>query len=307
MTKKPAKNNRTLLLSAEEQRCYAMQCAGPQQAAKPLDQVFCGDLFAIAPLLPVAFVDLLVVDPPYNLTKQYGVSTFHAMERQAYDAFTRRWMDAVRHTLKPDASIYVCCDWRSSLSVAPALAERFRLQNRITWQRDKGRSSGVNWKNAMEDIWFATVGNQYYFDAAAVRQRRRVLAPYRKDGTPKDWCETEQGRFRDTGASNFWDDITVPYWSMPENTEHPAQKPEKLMAKLLLASCPQGGVVLDPFGGTGASAVVAKKLERRFVLIEQEEAFCALCQKRLAQCRPGDPIQGYQDGVFWERNSAPTR
>ena len=166
--------------------------------------------------------------------------------------------------LKPDASIYVCCDWESSLIIGSVLPEFFTVRNRITWQREKGRGAKANWKNGMEDIWFATVSDDYVFHLDAVRQRRRVIAPYRVDGAPKDWQETENGSFRDTCPSNFWDDITVPFWSMQENTAHPTQKPEKLLAKLLLASSDEGDLVLDPFLGSGSTSVTAKKLGRHY-------------------------------------------
>jgi len=106
-----------------------------------------------------------------------------------------------------------------------------------------------------------------------------------------------------THPGNFWDDLSVPYWSMPENTDHPTQKPEKLVAKLVLASCPAGGVVLDPFLGSGTTSVVAKKLGRHYVGIELNAEYCAWAEKRLelAETEPG--IQGYSGGVFWERNT----
>ena len=178
-----------------------------------------------------------------------------------------------------------------------------RLQNRITWQREKGRGAQRNWKNGMEDIWFATRTDDYTFHIDAVKVRRRVRAPYRTDGQPKDWEETPDGRFRNTCPSNFWDDISVPYWSMPENTAHPTQKPEKLLAKLILASSDPGGIVLDPFAGSGSTAVTAKKLGRRFVAIERSEQYCAWAEKRLELAETTPAIQGYADGVFWERNA----
>ena len=130
-----------------------------------------------------------------------------------------------------------------------------------------------------------------------------MRAPYRTDGQPKDWEETPDGRFRNTCPSNFWDDISVPYWSMPENTAHPTQKPEKLLAKLILASSDPGGIVLDPFAGSGSTAVTAKKLGRRFVAIERSEQYCAWAEKRLELAETNPGIQGYADGVFWERNA----
>ena len=115
-----------------------------------------------------------------------------------------------------------------------------------------------NWKNGMEDIWFATLSDQYTFNLEAVKIRKRVIAPYRSDGCPRDWEATESGKFRNTCPSNFWDDISIPYWSMPENTAHPTQKPEKLLAKLILASSNPGDLVFDPFLGSGTTSVTAK-------------------------------------------------
>ena len=156
----------------------------------------------------------------------------------------------------------------------------------------------------MEDIWFATKGKDYTFNADAVKVRRRVVAPYKKDGLPKDWEETADGNFRNTYPSNFWDDISIPYWSMPENTAHPTQKPEKLLAKLILASSNKGDTVFDPFLGSGSTAVAAKKLGRHFVGIEKNEQYCVWAQIRLEAAETDALIQGYEGGVFWERNTS---
>jgi site-specific DNA-methyltransferase (adenine-specific) len=90
---------------------------------------------------------------------------------------------------------------------------------------------------------------------------------------------------------------------MPENTDHPTQKPEKLIAKIVLASSNPGDLVLDPFLGSGTTSVVAKKLGRRYVGIEREEGYCCLAERRLELAERDSIIQGYQDGIFWERNS----
>jgi len=123
------------------------------------------------------------------------------------------------------------------------------------------------------------------------------------DGKPKDWSESEQGNFRLTHPSNLWTDLTVPYWSMPENTDHPTQKPEKLLAKIILASSDQGDVVFDPFLGSGTTSVVAKKLGRRFFGVEIDPFYACLVEKRLELAEEDGDIQGYSDGVFWERNT----
>ena len=155
----------------------------------------------------------------------------------------------------------------------------------------------------MEDIFFATVGGEYCFNLDAVKQRRKVLAPYKENGKPKDWEEVDGLKFRDTCPSNFWDDISVPYWSMAENTAHPTQKPEKLIAKLILASSNKWDLVLDPFAGSGTTAVVAKKLERHYIAIDRNPQFCAWAEYRLEKAEEDKTIQGFRDGVFWDRNA----
>jgi site-specific DNA-methyltransferase (adenine-specific) len=184
------------------------------------------------------------------------------------------------------------------------LEQQFIIRNRITWEREKGRGAKANWKNCAEDIWFCTVGEDYHFDVDAVKLKRKVLAPYRTAaGAPKDWQETAQGNYRLTHPSNLWTDIAVPFWSMPENTDHPTQKPEKLIAKLILASSKPGDFVFDPFVGSGTTCVVAKKLGRIYAGVEQEAVYCQMAVKRLHLATTDSAIQGYHDGYFWERNT----
>ncbi len=179
----------------------------------------------------------------------------------------------------------------------------FKLRNRISWEREKGRAASNNWKNCIEDIWYYTKSDEYTFNLDSVKIQRQVLAPYRDGkGTPKDWNEEDGQKIRLTAPSNIWTDITIPFWSMPENTEHPTQKPEKLIAKLILASSNTGDMVFDPFLGSGTTAVVAKKLGRHFLGIERERKYVALALKRLELAENSKNIQGYEDGMFRCRN-----
>lgn len=277
----------------------------PVKLSDIINKTICGDTLEIMPKLPDAFVDLLLVDPPYNLSKDYHGYKFNQSDDEIYEKYTIEWVEKVLPLLKPNASIYVCCDWKSSLIIGNVLKRYFIIQNRITWQREKGRGAKSNWKNGLEDIWFATCSKDYTFNLDAVKIRKKVIAPYKIDGKPKDWEETLDGKFRNTCPSNFWDDISIPYWSMPENTAHPTQKPEKLLAKLILASSNPDDVIFDPFLGSGSTSVTAKKLGRNFVGIEQNKKFCIWAEKRLELAEDNQTIQGYCDGVFWERNSAP--
>jgi site-specific DNA-methyltransferase (adenine-specific) len=246
----------------------------------------------------------MVVDPPYNLSKIYGNTKFRKAKKESYVDWFESWIDEAKRCLKPNASLYVCSDWQTSSLIQPILAKNFKIRNRITWEREKGRGAKSNWKNCSEDIWFCTVSDDFYFDVDAVKLRKKVVAPYRnKEGDPKDWEQTKDGNFRSTYPSNLWTDITLPFWSMPENTDHPTQKPEKLVAKLVLASSRIGDLVFDPFMGSGTTCVVAKKLDRRFLGIERESDYCAFALKRLGVASRNAAIQGYSQGYFWERNS----
>lgn len=301
-----SKRNKTIDLPLEEGQEYLNRCLTiqePQSVDAVQDQILLGDTFALLPLLPKESVDLLIVDPPYNLAKDFHGSMFSSMSNEDYAAYTEQWINAVKPLLKPNASVYVCCDWQSSPIIGLTLQKHLMVRNRITWQREKGRGAKANWKNCMEDIWFATCGEDYTFHLEDVMQRRRVIAPYKQDGKPKDWEETASGSFRNTHPSNFWDDISIPYWSMPENTPHPTQKPEKLLAKLILASSSEGDLIMDPFGGSGSTAVTAKKLNRHYISVEQNPQYCVWAQIRLERAETDRSIQGYTDGVFWERNT----
>lgn len=301
-----AARNKTIDISVEEGKHYLDQCItinNNVDVSSIVDKTILGDTFSVLPHLPLNFVDLLIVDPPYNLDKDFNGDKFKKTHDDAYEQYTESWIKLVLPLLKDTASIYVCCDFLSSASIYQVLKKYFIIQNRITWQREKGRGALNNWKNSMEDIWFATMSKTYTFNVEDVKIRRKVVAPYKIDGKPKDWEQTEQGNFRNTYPSNFWDDISVPYWSMPENTAHPTQKPEKLLAKLILASSNKDDIVLDPFLGSGSTSVAAKKLGRHYVGIEKNEQYCVWAQKRLEMAEIDNSIQGYTDGVFWERNT----
>ena len=261
--------NKTIDFSVEEGRAYLERClyfCPPENASWAPEDVSCGpdtsrarhtpltpesiknktirgDTFAVLPELPKAFADLAIVDPPYNLSKNYAGNKFAAQNMQSYAEYTRAWLNLLLPRLKKTATLYICCDWKSSVSIADVLFEfererRLYVQNRITWQREKGRGAKANWKNGMEDIWYCTLCPEaavspenvcgasenarahegYTFNLEQVKIRRKVIAPYKENGKPKDWNETTDGNFRDTCPSNFWDDISIPFWSMAENT-----------------------------------------------------------------------------------------
>ncbi len=305
--KKRAPRNRTLTCTDSEIAeisAILLRLSSAVSVDAVTNQLINQDFFEARPFLPNGFVDLMILDPPYNLTKNYNGHVFRSKQAEEYMSWFDGIVSSVVPLLRPRATVYVCSDWQTSNLVFPVLDKYLHVRNRITWEREKGRGAKKNWKNNTEDIWFCTVDNEYYFNVEAVKLKRRVIAPYRSDnGDPKDWEETQDGNFRLTHPSNLWSDITIPFWSMPEDTDHPTQKPEKLIAKLILASSRPGDLVFDPFLGSGTTAVVARKLDRRFCGIELNRDYCCWAAKRLKKAEGDSTIQGYADGVFWERNS----
>jgi site-specific DNA-methyltransferase (adenine-specific) len=309
--KSRAPRNRTITLSADEIDFYQKNLIKLSSQVEVRDienRTINQDLFEVLDWLPDSFVDLLFIDPPYNLTKSFNATTFRERSIGEYKEWIESWFPKLLRTLKKTASVYICADWRSSTAIHTVAEKYLIVRNRITWEREKGRGAKTNWKNCSEDIWFCTVSEEYTFNVDAVKLKRRVIAPYTDlEGKPKDWEKTENGGYRLTHPSNIWTDLTVPFWSMPENTEHPTQKPEKLLAKIILASSNSDDLVFDPFLGSGTTSVVAKKLGRRYLGIERELTYCCLAEKRLATAEYDKSIQGYAEGVFWERNSLQDR
>jgi site-specific DNA-methyltransferase (adenine-specific) len=307
MNKQKAPKNRTLALNELEKSKLTKKLAllkSKSVKKKIENKIINQDFFEAVKFLPDKFIDLLIIDPPYNLNKSFNQFNFKSRSINQYSNWFESVIVELLPKLKSNSSLYVCSDWKSSTSIHLVLEKYFKVRNRITWEREKGRGANKNWKNNSEDIWFATVSDEYTFNLDAVKLKRKVIAPYKNtDGTPKDWEKSEEGSFRLTYPSNIWNDISIPFWSMPENTDHPTQKPEKLIAKLILASSNKNDFIFDPFSGSGTTLVAAKKLGRKFSGIELDKDYSLLSQKRLEKASKEKSIQGYFDGVFWERNS----
>lgn len=301
-----AERNRTLTVSDNEIPALEKSILSADDLKKSFvdNAIVNANLFDCLEYIPNDYFNLIIIDPPYNLDKDFHGKKFSSMKSSAYEDYLRSWFYKVCDKLAPNGTLYMCGDWKCTSSMQRVIEERLTVINRITWQREKGRGAKSNWKNSMEDIWFAVKNpKDYYFDVESVKMKKKVITPYKVNGKPKDWEETEFGNFRMTYPSNFWDDISVPFWSMPENTDHPTQKPEKLYAKLMLASSKPGDKIFDPFLGSGTAAVVANKLGRKYFGVEINREYCLWIAKRLINASRDKSIQGYFDGVFWERNS----
>jgi site-specific DNA-methyltransferase (adenine-specific) len=273
--------NKTLILTKEERHIVVAKL--PKASHKLVSGIYCAEIENALASLPKGYFDLVVADPPYNLGRDFGNGT-DKRKHGEYIEWVYNWVKHLVRCSSPHASFYIFCDWKYSGLYQDALEKAgLHIVNRITWKREKGRGAKKNWKQNMEDIWFAVRDNKHYtFNIEAVKIKKKVIAPYRENGKPKDWYITETGDAeRLTHPSNIWTDFVVPFWSMPENTEHPTQKPEALIERILLASSNKGDQVLDLFSGSGTTSVVAKRLGREFVGIEMNPDFVRLGMKRL--------------------------
>src|SRR5580704_4299844 len=191
MTKERAPRNRTLSCNEQEISRFS-QClrrlTQPVSADELEGAIINQDLFEAATFLPRGFADLIVFDPPYNISKNFNGHLFKEKEKQDYCSWFESVLDIATPALRPNATVYVCSDWKTSILIAPILERRLCVRSRITWEREKGRGAKSNWKNNTEDIWFCTASEGYFFNVDAVKLKRKVIAPYRHDdGMPKDW------------------------------------------------------------------------------------------------------------------------
>ena len=150
-----APRNRTLTCTDDEVAELSsslLQLSAASSTESITDRIINQDFHEARPFLPKRFADLLILDPPYNLTKKYNGHVFRSKEAEEYVS----WFDGVVASLipllRPNATVYICSDWQTSALVYPVLRKHLQVRNRITWEREKGRGAKTNWKNNTEDI-----------------------------------------------------------------------------------------------------------------------------------------------------------
>ena len=151
MTKAP--RNKTIELSPRETSAYAKRAIKLNFKSSldyVLDKTIHQDTLKTLDYLPDECVDLMVIDPPYNLTKVFGKSVFKERDFAEYKDWLDKWLKKLPRILKPTGSIYICSDWKTSISIPEVAGKYFILQNRISWEREKGRGALNNWKNCLE-------------------------------------------------------------------------------------------------------------------------------------------------------------
>jgi modification methylase len=260
----------------------------PRVSSKAIEsgRVLIGDCAAEMAKLPAQSVDLVFADPPYNLQLQGDLkrpddSRVDAVDDawdkfasfSAYDDFTRAWLAACRRVMKPTATLWVIGSYHNIFRVGTILQDlRFWILNDVVWRKSNPMPNfrGRRFTNAHETLIWATReagGKGYTFNYEALKAGN--------DGVQmrSDWtialCTGEE-RLKTGGGKKL----------------HPTQKPEALLARVILASSRPDDLVLDPFCGTGTTGAVAKRLGRRFIGIERERSYAAAAQARMAAVVP---------------------
>jgi modification methylase len=258
-------------------------------ARLPLDRIIVGDCIEALGRLPEARVDLVFADPPYNLqlnsellrpdnSRVDGVDDdwdkFGSFA--AYDAFTRAWLQACRRVLKPHGSLWVIGSYHNIFRVGATLQDLgFWMLNDVIWRKTNPMPNfrGRRFTNAHETLIWASTGPKarYTFNYESMKALNEDLQ------MRSDWlfpiCSGAERLKQDCGRKI-----------------HPTQKPEALLHRVILASSHAGDVVLDPFLGSGTTAVAAKRLGRHFIGIEREAAYAQAAETRLAALVPLDSV-----------------
>ena len=251
-----------------------------------LNQVTVGDSIALMEKLPAGSVDVVFADPPYNLQLAGSLqrpdhSDVDAVDDAwdqfdsfaAYDAFTSAWLLAARRVLKPNGTLWVIGSYHKIFRVGASLQDiGYWVLNDVVWRKTNPMPNfkGRRFANAHETlIWAARseTAKRYTFNYDA-------LKAFNDDVQMRsDWtlpiC---------TGGERLKDEAG--------DKVHPTQKPEALLARVLLASTKPGDVVLDPFFGTGTTGAVAKKLGRDFIGFERESSYAQAARARIEEVQP---------------------
>lgn len=248
-----------------------------------LNKIHFFDCFQLMAQIPNDSVDLVVVDPPYGI----GYGKWDCFESQAiFLLFCHRWLYECFRVLKPEGTMWSFMGAANAIEFVPILRNygNVHLENWVVWARQKGRMSSKHLKSSREDIFHITKSKKFTWNNLKVL--REVICPYMKDGKPRGWFIDENGkRVRWTGLGNVWT-YTSPFWkSKTDKLIHSAQKPFLVIERLVLLSSNKGDVVLDPFSGSGITAVVCEKTKRNYICIENDKEYYSSSVSRLETFR----------------------
>ena len=243
-----------------------------------INKIFNEDVLAGIGKIPNESIDLIIADPPYCLGKDYGNNSDKKSPSE-YLEWSKKWIDAVIPKLKNTGSFYIFLSWRYSPEIFSFIKTKLIMINEIIWDRRVPSMGGSTrrFSSVHDNIGFFVKTKKYYFDLDAVR------IPY----DPK----TKKARTRSIFVGKKW--LEVGYnpkdvWSVPrihaqdpERENHPTQKPLEIIERIVKASCPEEGIVLDPFMGSGTTAAACVINNRKYVGFEVNSKYCEIIEERI--------------------------
>ena len=242
---------------------------------KYLNKIIQGDCLEVMKEIEDKSIDMILVDPPY------GINYKEWDKFDDFIKFSEQWVKECFRILKPTGSFYSFMDWSNVSEFKLMLDNYGEIRNWITWERTKGRGSSKNYKSMKEEILYYTKSNSFIWNEK--KMLKKHIAPYYKNGKPRGWFTDEDGiKCRWTGLGNVWH-YTVPFWSMPEYVKHPSQKPEMMYERMILSSTNDGDIILDPFAGSGTTAIACINTKRNYILIEKEKEYYDIILKRIKE------------------------
>ncbi len=247
-----------------------------------LDKIFDEDVLKGIGKIPNNSVDLIVSDPPYCLGKDYGNNS-DKLKPKDYLEWSKKWIDAVIPKIRDTGSFYIFLSWQHSPEIFSYTKSKLIMLNEIIWDRKVPSMGGSTRKfsSVHDNIGFFVKSKDYYFNIDAVR------IPYDE--------ETKRARTRSIFVGKKWLEIGYnpkDLWRVtrihaedPEREKHPTQKPLEIIERIIKASCPKQGIVLDPFMGSGTTAVACINLNRNYTGFEINTEYCKIIEKRIRKIK----------------------
>jgi site-specific DNA-methyltransferase (adenine-specific) len=249
---------------------------------KKLNTVFNEDMLTGIKKIADNSLDLIVADPPYCLGKDYGNNS-DKLESKDYLKWSGQWIDLVIPKLKETGSFYIFLTWQFSPEIFSHIKTKMTMINEIIWDRRVPSMGGSTRKfsSVHDNIGFFAKTKKYYFNIDDIR------IPYDE--------ETKKARTRSIFVGKKW--LEMGYnpkdlWSVsrihaiaPERQDHPTQKPLEIVERIIKASCPEQGTVLDPFMGSGTTAVACIKLDRNYIGFEINKDYCNIIEQRTKEAK----------------------
>jgi len=265
------------------------------------NKIFNKDCLVGIKKIPNNSLDLVIADPSYCLGKDYENNS-DKLDSKEYLEWTYQWIDEIIPKLKDTGSFYIFLSWQYSPEIFSYIKTKMLMINEVIWDRRVPSMGGSTRKfsSVHDNIgFFVKKDKKYFFDIDSIR------IPYDE--------ETKKARTRSIFVGKKW--LEVGYnpkdiWSVsrihaqaPERQNHPTQKPLEIIERIIKASCPIGGIVLDPFMGTGTTAIAAINTKRNYVGFEINKNYCKIINQRIIDNKK--KVSLFKENVITE-NTLPT-